>query len=235
MSEQPAKLSRRQAIGLIGGTAATVALGLWIAAEESNRQTQSDTSATTTTEQTPTTSARAESPSGEQLTVADFVTVYTDYAHEVEAQFGIDHRVVLAQSYIETGGASSELATEANAFFGIKAKDDWNGARYLRYSPEELSADDFARAQENGARLIERLPNGSILASVSSEFRQYDTVLDSFLDYGDRITTSGYYDDAVAVRDDPLAYIEAMGSVYATDSGYAEKVIEKYHEILALG
>jgi flagellar protein FlgJ len=219
MSERP-DISRRDAIKMIVGTAAAVALGVVIAYEESNApngpdDTQQALSSTSTTEATPTVpSIDPETPSGEQLPVDEYIQVYRDYAREVEAEYDIDHRVVLAQSYIETGGASSELALEANAFFGIKAKDDWDGPIYNADSPEEPAG-------------------GGEHQDVPSDFRMYQTVRESFLDYGDRITTSGYYEDAVAARNDPEAYIAAIAPIYATDSGYAEKLLAKYQEVLA--
>jgi flagellum-specific peptidoglycan hydrolase FlgJ len=220
MSELP-EISRREAIKWVAAAAGAVGLGVWIAHEEatSTRQPESTPGPdpTTTTESTlPTTVNDPERPSGEQLSVKAYVDTYRGYAQEVEEQFGIDHQVVLAQSYVETGGASSELATQANAFFGIKAREEeWDGPTYITDSPEEPA--DGGEHQDQ-----------------TSVFRRYESVKESFLDYGNRITTSGFYDDAVAVRDNPEAYITSMGSVYATDSSYAEKILAKYQEVLAV-
>ncbi len=211
MHERPG-LSRRQALGILGLVAASALTGVAIAREETRHNPNDDTP---DRPNTPVPSNRAENPSGERLSLAEYTQLYRGYARAVETNYGIDQNVVLAQSYVETGGASSELATEANAFFGIKAKEDWDGPTYTTDSPEEPAGGGEHQDQ-------------------TSMFRMYETVRDSFLDYGDRITTSGYYDDAVAVRDDPEAYIAAMAPTYATDSKYAEKLLAKYQEILAL-
>lgn len=220
MSEVPLQITRRRALRIFGGVIASgVCLGTWIASEESKDNSTSPagmSTTTTTTERSYRPSAPdPERPSGEQLSIEQYVVTYKPYAERVQSQFGIDANVVLAQSYVETGGASSELAMQAHAFFGIKAKDDWSGPTYTVASPEEPTG-------------------GGPQQDMPSAFRQYDTVLDSFLDYGDRITNSGYYDDAVAVISEPEEYIAAIAGIYATDSAYTDKLLTAYREIVAL-
>lgn len=183
------------------------------------------------------TTPRAENPDA-RLSLEEFVGVYRPYAKKVHEAYGINADVVLAQAYLETGGASSELAAEAHAFFGIKAKDDWSGPIHPSSTEETLSQEQIDEIVEQDPNkkiaVLETLPSGKKRVELTEEFRSYDTVLESFMDYGDRITNSGYYDEALEYLDEPLAYIAAISPIYATDEAYQTKLTENYKAIVSL-
>ncbi len=224
-------ISRRRALAIIGGATG----GLLLAACGGKSSTEKGPTTTTRLvgQTPPATSPEAEAPMTE-LNLEKYAETFRGYAQEVEKRYGIDQNVVLAQSFVESTGGTSELAVQANAFFGIKAKEDWSGKVYPQWTPEEITAEQFDNGFYEEQKLIEHLDNGNVLVSTPQPFRQYDTVLDSFLDYGDRITNSGYYDEGVAVRDNPIAYIDAIAPIYGTDSDYAAKVTARYQDIIAL-
>ena len=229
------KMSRREliatiGIGAIAGIIGESALNHIFQASEEESNTKLKNSPDTTI-------PRAEAP-GRKLSLEDFVDLYKPYAEKVYHIYGINADVVLAQSYLETGGASSELASEAKAFFGIKSKDDWSGSVHSVKTEEFYTQKQIDAITKNDpTRTItvqETLPGGKKRVELAEQFRKYDTVLDSFMDYGDRITNSGYYDKALNHLNDPLAYIETISPIYATDDKYKEKLVKNYTDIINL-
>lgn len=59
-----------------------------------------------------------------------YVQQYSVIAVEQMTRHGIPASITLAQGLLESGAGKSELATEANNHFGIKADSRWNGRTY---------------------------------------------------------------------------------------------------------
>ena len=59
-----------------------------------------------------------------------YVLQYSAIAVEQMTRHGIPASITLAQGLLESGAGKSELATEANNHFGIKADSRWNGRTY---------------------------------------------------------------------------------------------------------
>ena len=128
---------------------------------------------------------------------ADFFRNMLPYARRVSELTGIDPRLVLAQSALETGYGRS--APNFN-FFGIKAP---------RGQGASLMTSEF----ENG-RMVSR----------SEPFRTYDSPAGSFEDYANLMLRAPRYRPVLEARtlEDQIAAM--AGSGYATDPEYGNKL-----------
>lgn len=123
--------------------------------------------------------------------------------------------IAAAQAALESAFGKSQLAREGNNLFGVKAGASWQG--------QTLSLPTKEWSPERG------------WYETTAVWRKYPNWEESFDDYGDMIGRLSWYADAVAVCDDPLAYLKALVNrdepVYATDPAYIEKVwaiVEQY-------
>lgn len=124
-----------------------------------------------------------------------------------------------AQAILESNWGTSELATKANALFGIKANDDWTGPVYSKDTKEYY--DDKIDAVE-----------------VTALFRAYNNWDESIEDrtlylLNRRISPDGpfRYDNLVGEFDYRTAADLLQRDGYATDPNYPNKliaIIEKY-------
>lgn len=117
--------------------------------------------------------------------------------------------ISIAQACLESGYGQSELAKEANNLFGYKAKrGEWSGETYLKESPEEIK----------GAIHIKR-----------SNFRKYESWEESVKDHAKMLSRTdwyaNYYRKAINAKT-PEEQAKALTGTYATDSKYADKLIE---------
>ena len=128
---------------------------------------------------------------------ADFFRNMLPYARRVSELTGIDPRLVLAQSALETGYGRS--APNFN-FFGIKA-------------PQGQGASLMTSEFENG-RMVSR----------SEPFRTYDSPAGSFEDYANLMLRAPRYRPVLEARtlEDQIAAM--AGSGYATDPEYGNKL-----------
>ena len=117
--------------------------------------------------------------------------------------------IKLAQGLLESGAGTTDLALNANNHFGIKCANDWTGPGYNKKD------DDF-----KDGRLIE------------SCFRAYESAVQSYVDHsnflmGNKLYASLFeYDHADY---ESWAYgLKRCG--YATDSKYAQKLINKIED-----
>lgn len=138
-------------------------------------------------------------------TPAEFVALILPYAKQAAESLGVDYKVLLAQSALESGWGKSK---NGNNLFGIKANTNWQG--------EKTAAKTVEYVQGEMQRPIEN-------------FRAYHSHQASFIDYADLIKSATRYDAAVGEKD-PKKYIEALHSAgYATDPNYVNKVMSVYH------
>jgi hypothetical protein len=148
----------------------------------------------------------AAPPTGDRLA---FIEEYAAAAIQVGAEFGIPYDAILAQAALESGNGLSTLTVQANNFFGIKAGSGWDGEIITLNTREER-------------------PDGTEFF-VDADFRAYPTPADGFRGYGEFITNSPHYDDALAFPNDPIEYVrhlldrdEPGELAYATDTRYLE-------------
>ena len=129
----------------------------------------------------------------------DYINKYSDIAVKHKNKYKIPAEITLAQGLLESGAGLSELARASNNHFGIKCHADWTGERIYR-------RDDN--------------PNDC--------FRKYKTVEDSYEDHSKFLLQHSRY--AVLFTYDIRDYtswatgLQTCG--YATDKGYANKLIQ---------
>lgn len=141
---------------------------------------------------------------------AEFICKVGALATEDMRKTGILAALTTAQAIIESASGTSELATKANALFGIKADGRWKGKTYSKPTQEYL--------------------NGKWV-TVNAPFRAYDSWEESIADHSAFLTGNPRYAKVVGERDYKAAcqYIHEAG--YATAPTYAESLvftIEKY-------
>lgn len=132
------------------------------------------------------------------MTPEEFQQQFMPYAQAAGARTGIDPRLILAQSALETGYGRS---APGNNFFGIKS-----------------------HGQGGGNTLMTQEFEGGQMVDVPQSFRGYESPEQSFQGYADFILNNPRYRDVMA-QGDLAGQIGAMGaSGYATDPEYARKL-----------
>ena len=137
-----------------------------------------------------------------------FIESLYPLAKQVEAETGIDARLMLAQSALETGWGRKQILTEQGApsynLFGIKAHRDWNG---------------------NQAEIVTTEYRAGVPLKERASFRVYGSFEESFRDYASFLKGHGRYQEALAVKDQPVEFAHALqSSGYATDPLYGSKI-----------
>ncbi|WP_210395765.1 flagellar assembly peptidoglycan hydrolase FlgJ [Motiliproteus sediminis] len=137
-----------------------------------------------------------------------FVAVLNPVAEKVAEAAGVDPRVLLAQSALETGWGQHlpRKSDGSNSYnlFGIKADSRWQGDRVL---VNTLEFRDGVAQQEKAA------------------FRAYGSYEESMWDYLDFLRQSPRYEQALNQGRDGEAYLQQLQLAgYATDPAYAEKI-----------
>ena len=149
------------------------------------------------------TAAIAQSP-------AEFVNRVMPSIRRAATALGIDPKGMLAQAALETGwGRRLPRAADGSSshnIFGIKAGNEWTGARATADSMEVI----------NGVATPRR-----------TAFRAYASVEESINDFANLLKNSPRYRNVIAGGGSAGAYIAAMGnSGYATDPDYGNKLTQ---------
>ena len=133
------------------------------------------------------------------------------WRHAVEAaqQLNLDPNVLVAQSALETGWGKKTIqsADGSSSFnmFGIKAGDAWRGNFSV------VNTVEFRSGIANMEKAI---------------FRVYDSLSNSFSDYVNFLKSNPRYHQALENGSDtPNFLFELQEAGYATDPGYAEKIL----------
>lgn len=128
----------------------------------------------------------------------EFLSTIAPHAVTVGQRIGVDPRIIVAQSALETGWGRS---APGNNFFGIKSHGQPGG--------QTLSTKEVVDGQT---------------VNISDSFRTYGSAADSVAGYGDFLTTNPRYAPMLGAPDFE-SQIAALGaSGYATDPEYASKV-----------
>jgi len=138
----------------------------------------------------------------------DFVRHLYPIAEQAAERLGLDPRMMLAQSALETGWGRHMIPREdgSNSFnlFGIKADRRWDGE----------AAEVATLEYRNGTPRQERWA-----------FRAYDSFEQSMQDYVDFLTANPRYEQALQKTDNPQAFAKGLQQAgYATDPQYANKI-----------
>ncbi|MFT6986852.1 MAG: flagellar protein FlgJ [Psychromonas sp.] len=153
-----------------------------------------------------------------------FIDALLPYAKKAAQLLGVSPAVLVAQSALETGWGKKIINSADNQssfnLFNIKANKGWQGDKVAKDSLEV----------EQGVAVKRR-----------SNFRAYDSLAQSFDDYGDFIATNKRYQGALQQGTDADRYIEELQQAgYATDPQYADKIKaimknEEFQAVLAEG
>lgn len=118
-------------------------------------------------------------------------------------------RIAAAQALLESGDPPSRLAVQYGNCLGIKAGTSWTGPTVNLRTGEETPAGDPY--------------------SIDAAFRVYQDWVECFRDYAAIIAGLPWYQDALAARNDPVAFLLGLITPaepsYATDTRYVEKVL----------
>lgn len=142
---------------------------------------------------------------------SDFIAKVTPGALATERDQKVPAAVTIAQAILESGWGTSDLATKANALFGIKANDQWSGGTYTKDTQEW---------------------DGSKYITVRAPFRAYGSWAESISDHADylatrRVSTTGPLRYAEAFKTtDPDEFARRIHKAgYATSPTYADSLI----------
>jgi flagellar protein FlgJ len=139
---------------------------------------------------------------------AEFVNRMMPSIQRAAAALGVHPAGMLAQAALETGwGQRMPRAADGSPsynLFGIKAGEEWTGARATADSMEVI----------NGVAVPRR-----------TTFRAYSSVDESINDFSKLLKNSPRYKDVIGAGGNASAYIAAIGkSGYATDPEYGNKL-----------
>lgn len=145
----------------------------------------------------------------------DFIAKVLPAAEQAAKVLGLDKAILIAQSALETGWGSKVL-NNANGepsfnLFNIKADGRWQG--------ESLATDT-----------LEFL--GGQFRSVSSKFRSYSSIADSFNDFAHFIKSGERYREALEKVEDGEQFVKKLHQAgYATDPNYSNKILDVYQRV----
>jgi flagellar protein FlgJ len=140
----------------------------------------------------------------------DFVSRVLPTIRDAAQALGVNPLGLLAQAALETGWGKRMARTADGVaslnLFGIKADENWDGARATASTVEY---------------------SGGVATQRHAAFRVYGTVEDSVKDFVNLLKNSPRYHQVLAAGQDAQAYIDSIGrSGYATDPGYTNKLNE---------
>lgn len=141
-------------------------------------------------------------------TPADFVNKMLPAVRRAANSLGVNPEPLLAQAALETGWGQrmprNADGSPSYNMFGIKAGEEWSGARAAADTMEVV----------NGVATPRR-----------TAFRAYGSIEESVNDFAKLLASSPRYKEALAAGGDAQAYIAGIGkSGYATDPDYANKL-----------
>jgi peptidoglycan hydrolase FlgJ len=161
----------------------------------------------------PTASTSAAAPAATLQTPAEFVHRMLPPIRRAASALGVDPMGMLAQAALETGWGQrmprNADGSLSHNMFGIKAGDEWKGAR--------ASADTV------------EVTNG-VATPRRTTFRAYGSIEESVNDFASLLKNSPRYRDVLTAGGNAGAYIAGIGkSGYATDPEYANKLNQILH------
>lgn len=130
----------------------------------------------------------------------NFLSKIVPIAKDVGAEIGLDWRLIVAQSAIETGWGSK---VKGNSFFGIKGH---GSGKTTTFTTQEVI---------DGKRVV-----------IQDEFRAYDSLEDSVRGYGQFLLDNPRYSNYLRANSLEEAASALQASGYATDPEYGRKVLQ---------
>lgn len=163
------------------------------------------------------------------MTPKQFVTTYLPFANETQEKTGISAVAILAQAALESGWGK---AAPGNMFFGVKDTDGLNGNEQLLTTTEYSQRSDLHFPEIISITPVLRDGKKYFKYRVKDYFRRYDTPEQSFTDHANFFLKNPRYADALKVRGDTDAFIDAIAKAgYATAPDYAQLLKSVAHTI----
>ena len=174
---------------------------------------------------------------GDPEKMTNYINKYTDLAIDLSKEEPVvPFEVYLAVSMHESDSGTSELVQKANNYFGVIAKDGWEGDEYLKPTEEEVDQSELTKLQkQHGSEvsIVKDYGDGRIRVKYPRPFRKYKNAEESFRDFAKKLyfkNKNGTYRYADAVDylkeggRDPYVVIEHMDGIYATGREWADGV-----------
>ncbi len=121
-------------------------------------------------------------------------------AIHIQVQYGIPASAILSQAIYESGYGNSSLAKQYNNFFGIKAFDNWQGAK------------------------AQGMPTVDSGVKTTANFRAYKDLGTGFQGYADYLRESGRYDGAFYTKSGEEFVRRILKAGYCPDSNYGDNI-----------
>jgi len=131
-----------------------------------------------------------------------FIDQVAPGAIAAQRTYGVPAAVTIAQAIDESGWGQCTLAVQDHNLFGIKGAGPAGSDSY--------PTQEFQNGQ---------------WVTTTAQFRAYNNIAQSIEDHGKLLATSGYYTAAMAVRQTPDSFAQALTGVYATDPSYGTNLI----------
>ena len=155
----------------------------------------------TETKQYPAVDLINDFPGGTPQSDNAFINEVAPGAIETYQKYGILPSITIAQAILESGWGKSRIG---NNIFGIKVGSNWKGKTRTAQTSEYI--------------------NGKWV-STTATFRDYDSVAESIMDHAELVGTASRYEAVRNAKDYKEAARALQEAGYATDPGYAQKLI----------
>ncbi|GEM_PF-1037849 len=145
------------------------------------------------------------------VSIDQFVKSIWPYACQAASLIGLDPKVLMAQVALETGWGR------------FIAKDVDGCSSYNLFNIKAHNVDEAVQIKTTEY-------DGEQAFKTTALFKKYSTVEQSFNDYIALIQVDSRYKNALSHVDSPDRYVNALYEAgYATDPGYADKILSIYH------
>lgn len=145
------------------------------------------------------------------VSIDQFIKSIWPYARQAASSIGLDPKVLMAQVALETGWGR------------FIAKDVDGSSSHNLFNIKAHHTDDAVQIKTT--EYDDNLP-----VKMMASFKKYVTVEQSFNDYIALIQRDSRYKNALSSVDSPTRYVNALYDAgYATDPGYADKILSIYH------
>jgi len=137
-----------------------------------------------------------------------FVKKLWSLAKQAASKLGTSPEILLAQAALETNWGKNILGTSgiSHNLFNIKADTDWDK------KVTSVNAVEY----KNG-----------VLTKENAKFKNYESYLESFMDYVNLLKNNNRYAGALDKASNPEQFIKALHQAgYATDPNYGDKVLK---------
>lgn len=142
---------------------------------------------------------------------SDFLKKAVLAAQYAQRSYGVPASITIAQAILESGWGKSELASECNNFFGIKASNTLDPETY-----KEFPTHEYVHGKEVG---------------IIAAFRKYASAELCFGAHARLLACSDRYKPAMAVRGDARAFATQLQLCgYSTNPQYASLLTDLINE-----